>query len=76
MSYFCGDVNPTLKKKSLAKLLESKEKFDLCDIWRLRIAKTKRYTFKQHHNIGLFSKRLTIFLLQTDFNFQLRTNSF
>ena len=28
--------NPTLKKKSLAKLIEFKETYDLCDIWRVR----------------------------------------
>ena len=28
--------NPTIKKKSLAKLIELKESHDLCDIWRVR----------------------------------------
>ena len=27
--------NPCLKKKSIAKLIQIKEKFDLCDIWRI-----------------------------------------
>ena len=27
---------PSLKQKSVAKLLEPKEEFDLCDIWRIR----------------------------------------
>ena len=36
---------PTLKKKSIAKFIELKENFDLCDIWRIRNPKTKRYTF-------------------------------
>ena len=27
---------PTLKKKSVAKFIELKEKFDLCDTWRIR----------------------------------------
>ena len=31
--------NPTLKNKSLAKLIEFKEAYDLCDIWRVRIQK-------------------------------------
>ena len=28
--------NPCLKKKSLTKLIQIKEKFNLCDIWRIR----------------------------------------
>ena len=27
---------PSLKQKSVAKLLELKEEYDLCDIWRIR----------------------------------------
>ena len=33
---------PLLKQKSVAKLLELKEKHDLCDIWRIRNP-TKKY---------------------------------
>ena len=35
---------PTLKKKSIAKFIELKAKFDLCDIWRIRNPKTTRPT--------------------------------
>ena len=38
--------NPALKKKSLAKLIQVKENFDLCDIWRIRNPNTKLYTFR------------------------------
>ena len=38
-----------LKKKSIAKFIELKEKFALCDIWRIRNSKTKRFTFCQKH---------------------------
>ena len=41
--------NPILKKKSLAKLIEFKETYDLCDIWRVRNTKSKRFTL--HNNI-------------------------
>ena len=57
----CGG-KPTLKKKSIAKFTELKEKFDLCDIWRIRNPKTKRYTFRQKHVSGLIQRRL-IFLI-------------
>ena len=37
--------NPTIKKKTLAKLIELKENYDLRDIWRVRNTKSKRFTF-------------------------------
>ena len=40
--------NPTLKNKSLAKLIEFKETYDLCDMWRVRNAKSKRFTFTKN----------------------------
>ena len=42
--------NPTLKKKSLAKLIEFKETFDICDIWRVRNMKSKRFIFTPKHS--------------------------
>ena len=35
--------NPCLKKQSLSKLHQSKEKLNLCDIWRIRGPKAKLY---------------------------------
>ena len=49
---------PTLKNKSIAKFIELKEKFDLCDIWRIRNPKTKIFTFRQKHDSGLIQRRL------------------
>ena len=43
---------PALKKKTLVKLMQIKEKFDLCDIWRIKNPNTKRYTFRQQHSSG------------------------
>ena len=37
--------NPVLKKKSLTKFMKIKESLNLCDIWRIRNPKFKRYTF-------------------------------
>ena len=36
---------PTMKNKSIAKFIELKEMFELCDICRIRNPKTKRHTF-------------------------------
>ena len=44
--------NLTIKKKSLAKLIELKENYDLCDIWRVRNTKSKRFTFAQERSSG------------------------
>ena len=42
--------NPTIKKKSLTKLIEVKESYDLCDIRRVRNTKSRRFTFTQKHS--------------------------
>ena len=43
----------TLKNKYITKFIKLKEKFDLCDIWKIRNPKTRRYTFRQKHVSGL-----------------------
>ena len=55
--------NPTLKKKSLAKLIELKETYDRCDIWRVRNTKSKRFTFTQKHYLGFIQRRLDYILI-------------
>ena len=46
--------NPTSKKKSLAKVIEFKETYDLFDIWRVRNMKSKLFfytkTFFRFHS--------------------------
>ena len=55
--------NPTIKKKSLAKLIELKESYDLRDIWRVRNAKSRRFTFTQRHSSGFIQDRLDYILI-------------
>ena len=50
--------NLTIKKKSLAKLIELKENYGLCDIWRLRNTKSKRFNFAKKHSSGFIQRRL------------------
>ena len=61
-----------MKKKSIAKLIQIKEKFNLCDIWRIRNPKIKRFTFRQQHISGFIQRRLDYFffsnLLQESIN--------
>ena len=48
---------PSLKQKSVAKLLELKEEYDLCDIWRIRNLTRKSYAFRQDHFSGIINRR-------------------
>ena len=48
---------PSLKQKSVAKPLERKEEYDLCDIWRTRNPTKKLYTFRQNHSSGIINRR-------------------
>ena len=50
--------NPETKTQSIAKFLSMKEKYDLCDIWRIRNENKKRYTFRQRHYTGFLQRRL------------------
>ena len=55
--------NPSFKQKSVAKLIEIKESFNLCDIRRIRNPKTKRFTFRQQHCSGFIERRLDYILI-------------
>ena len=48
--------NPTLKRKSSVKLIEIKEVYELCDIWRIRNTKVKPFTFTQQHSSGFIQR--------------------
>ena len=50
--------NPQTKLQSLAAFLKLKEKYDLCDIWRIKHKKEKKYTFRQRHYSGYLQRRL------------------
>ena len=49
---------PPVKKKSLAKFLQLKESYDLCDIWRIRNPVLSTFTFRQKHSTGFIQRRL------------------
>ena len=55
--------NLCLKKKSIAKLIQIKEKINLCDIWRIQNPKIKRFTFQQQHIPGCIQRRLDYFFV-------------
>ena len=52
-----------MNKKSIAKLIHIKEKFNLCDIWRIRNPKIKRFTFRQQYISGFIQRRLDYFFV-------------
>ena len=55
--------NPTFKKISLAKLIDFKETYDLCDIWRVGNTRFKRFTFTQKHSLGFIQRRFDYILI-------------
>ena len=44
-------------------MIEPIESFELCDIWRIRNPKEKRFTFRQNHISGCIQRRLDYFFL-------------
>ena len=54
---------PTLKKRSVAKLISIIERFTLVDIWRVRNQNKRRYTFRQSHQAGYLQRRLDYFFV-------------
>ena len=54
----CCGGNLSFKQKSVAKLMEIIETFNLCDIWRIRNPKTKRFTFRQQPCLGFIQRCL------------------
>ena len=49
---------PILKEKPVARMVELKEEFDLCDMWRIRNPLEKSFTFRQNHFSGILNYRL------------------
>ena len=56
---------PVIKKRTIAKLIQITENLDLCDIWRIRNPKRKRFTFRQHHSTGFIQRRSNYFFVST-----------
>ena len=54
----CCGGNPSFKQKYVEKLIEIIQTFNLCDIWRIRNPKTKRFTFRQQHCLSLIQRHL------------------
>ena len=52
---------PTLKKKSLGKMIELIESFELCDVWRIQNPTEKRFTFRQNHILGNITAKARLF---------------
>ena len=67
--------NPVFKKRSVRKIFELKETYNLTDIWRIRNPKAKQYTFRQKHVSGLLQRRLDYFFISNNIQeFILDTN--
>ena len=64
---------PVIKKSKLAKLIQATENLDLCDIWRIRNPKRKRFTFRQHHSTGFIQRRLDYFFISNSLKESIKT---
>ena len=60
---------PAIKKNSLAKLIQLKESYDLCDIWRIRKPVTSTFTFRQKHSAGFIRRRLDYIFISNSLQF-------
>ena len=58
--------NPVFKKRSVGKIVELKETYNLTNIWRIRKPKAKQYTFQQKHVSGLLQRRLDYFFISNN----------
>ena len=58
--------NPRTKVQSIASFIKIKEKYDLCDIWRIQHPKEKRYTFRQNHYTGKLQRRLDFIFISNN----------
>ena len=55
--------NFIFEEKSMEKLIQIIEKINLCDTWRIRNSKIKRFTFWQHYTSGYIERRFEYFLV-------------
>ena len=47
-------------------LIEHEKSYDLCDIWKVKNTKSKRFSFAQKHSSGFIQRRLDyIFISNT-----------
>ena len=58
--------NPVFKKRSVGKIFELKETYNLTDIWRIRNPKAKQYTFRQKHVSRFAQIRLDYFFISNN----------
>ena len=63
---------PILRKHLLAKTIQIKERLNLVVIRRIQNAKTKRFTFRQHHTTGLIQRRLDFLLFLISYKILLK----
>ena len=49
---------PTLKSRSINKIIDLNETLYFCDIWRIINTKKHKYTFRQQHLSGIIQQRL------------------
>ena len=67
--------NPVFKKRSVGKMFELKETYNLTGIWRIRNLKAKQYIFRKKYVSGFLQRRLDYFFISNNIQeFILDTN--
>ena len=61
----CG--NSKIKTRTISKFFKLKDKFDSCDIWRIRLPKTKTFSFKQKYFSGFIHSRQNYIFISEKF---------
>ena len=51
------------KNQQIAKLIESNEAFEFCDIWKIQNPSLQSYKFRQKHFSGLIRRRIDYIFL-------------
>ena len=57
-SIFLKSGQPLLKRKSISKLVETKKRLNICDIWRFKDPNTRNFTFRQYRFTGFIECQL------------------
>ena len=53
--------------------MQMTENLDLCDIWRIRNPKRKRFTFSKHHSTGFIQRFLDYFFIPSSLQESIKT---
>ena len=69
------DGKPVITMKTIPKLIQITENLHVCDIWRIRHPKRKRFPFRQHHSTAFIQRLLDYFFISNSLQESIKTIS-